>query len=541
MADQPILSITDLRISLPASGERNFAVDGVTLSVKAGEILCVVGESGSGKSVTAFAAMGLLPRTLKVKSGQIRLQDIDLHTLTNQKLADIRGNQMSMVFQEPMTALNPSFTIGDQIGEIYARHRPEMSRIQIAEAVESALEMVKLPSPKSLVGAYPQQLSGGQRQRVMIAMAMALTPKLLIADEPTTALDVTTQAHILRLMREMRDTHNTAMMFITHDFGVVADIADHVAVMEKGRLVETGTADQVLNTPAHPYTKKLIAAIPRMRTTDNRVKVATDEHPILRVTNLQKQFRTKQGLFGPVRHVDAVRDVNFDIFKGQSVAIVGESGSGKSTLMNCLLHLTEASSGSMLLDGDDFFAASGQTLRDYRRKIQVVFQDPYSSLNPRKTIAQSLLQGVRIFGMSEQAAVERARYLMSLVQLEEQALHRLPNQFSGGQRQRICIARALMLTPKVLIADEAVSALDVSIQAEVLQLLSNIRQEMGLTLLFVTHDLRVASQVSEQVMVMHRGEIVERGSVVEVFNNPKHAYTKALLDALPGQRWRPKI
>lgn len=537
--NDPVLKISDLSVALPQSGERRFAVQDVNLSVSAGEILCVVGESGSGKSVTAFASMGLLPRALQVTAGSIHLGSQDLLRLSERAHRNVRGAKMSMVFQEPMSALNPAYTIGNQIAEIFTRHRPEMRASERKAKVRDMLEMVHMPTPDQIVNAYPGQLSGGQRQRVMIAMAMALSPKLLIADEPTTALDVTTQAHILELIRQLRDQHGMAVIMITHDFGVVSDIADRVAVMEKGLVVEEGATAEILNNPSHQYTKRLIAAIPRMRTRRSKGKKAPEralsEQPILSVKNLQKTYITRQGIFGHRRVVKALKPATFDIGRGDAIAIVGESGSGKSTLVNCMMRLVDASGGNMMLNDADFLQAKGEALRAQRRDMQIVFQDPYSSLNPRKTIREALLQGSRNFAIPLEAAELHARSLLSMVKMDVAALDRLPNQFSGGQRQRICIARALMLKPKILIADEAVSALDVSVQAEVLQLLSSIRKQMRLTLLFVTHDLRVASQVCEKVMVMQQGDIVETGDIVDVFVRPQHPYTKTLLEALPGK------
>ena len=536
MAGDPVLSIRDLSISLPLSGERGHAVRDLNLDVHAREILCVVGESGSGKSVTAFASIGLLAGALKPTTGSIRLGGDDILSMSDRALQNIRGDRVGMVFQEPMNALNPSFPVGYQIEEIFSRHRRKMSKRARREKVILLLEEVQLPDPVMLANAYPRQLSGGQRQRIVIAMAMALSPKLLIADEPTTALDVTTQARILDLILNLRQSHDAGIMFITHDFGVVSEIADRVAVMEKGRLVEEGKADDILGSPKHPYTQKLIAAIPRMRRDSGARRHDRTAEPLLSARGIRKTFRTRHGPFGITRKVDAVRDFNLDLAAGESLAIVGESGSGKSTVVNCLLRLCDADSGSMMLDGGDFFSAAGSDLRNARRNIQIVFQDPYGSLNPRRKIRDILLQGPRNFKTPDAESLERARKLLDTVQLDDNTLNRYPNQFSGGQRQRICIARALMLEPKILIADEAVSALDVSIQAEVLKLLNDIRRRMNLTLLFITHDLRVASQVCERVVVMKQGEVVEEGAIVEIFRNPAHAYTRTLLNATPGKK-----
>ena len=535
MSAEPILSIKDLSIALPASGERALAVENLNLEVFPGEILCVVGESGSGKSVTAFASIGLLAKVLEPTNGYIRLGGDDILSMSERELQNVRGKQVGMVFQEPMTALNPSFTVGNQIEEMFWRHQPEMSSSARRDKVLSILEEVQLPDPPALINAYPRQLSGGQCQRIVIAMAMALSPTLLIADEPTTALDVTTQARILDLIKDLRKNHGAGIMFITHDFGVVAEVADRVIVMEKGRLVEQGTVAKVIGNPQHPYTQKLVAAIPRMRSTIMDHGALGGETPLLSARNIRKTFSTKQGMFRRIRRVDAVKGFNLDLRLGESLAIVGESGSGKSTVANCMLRLQEADAGTMHINGQDFFALSGEELRSARRDIQVVFQDPYGSLNPRKSIRNTLLQGPRNFGISDEISLKLAKELLDIVQLDGNALSRFPNQFSGGQRQRICIARALMLEPKILIADEAVSALDVSIQAEVLRLLADIRRRLNLTILFITHDLRVASQVCDRVIVIRYGEVIEDGSIVDVFKTPQHAYTCMLLDATLGK------
>ena len=535
MSAEPILSIKDLSIALPASGERALAVESLNLEVFPGEILCVVGESGSGKSVTAFASIGLLAKVLEPTNGYIRLGGDDILSMSERELQNVRGKQVGMVFQEPMTALNPSFTVGNQIEEMFWRHQPEMSSRARRNKVLSILEEVQLPDPPALINAYPRQLSGGQRQRIVIAMAMALSPKLLIADEPTTALDVTTQARILDLIKDLRKNHEAGILFITHDFGVVAEVADRVIVMEKGRLVEQGTVAKVIGNPQHPYTQELVAAIPRMRSTIEDHGAPDGETPLLSARNIRKTFSTKRGMFRKIRRVDAVKGFDLDLHSGESLAIVGESGSGKSTVANCMLRLQEADAGTMRINGRDFFALSREDLRNARRDIQIVFQDPYGSLNPRKSIRDTLLQGPRNFGISDEISLKLAKEILDIVQLDKNTLNRFPNQFSGGQRQRICIARALMLEPKILIADEAVSALDVSIQAEVLRLLADIRRRLNLTILFITHDLRVASQVCDRVIVMRYGEVIEEGSIVDVFKTPQHAYTRMLLDATLGK------
>lgn len=535
----PVLSVKDVSVALPASGERAYAVRNISLDVYPGETLCIVGESGSGKSVTAYAVMRLLPKMMRLESGAIFFHGRNLLNLSMADVRALRGNDLSMIFQEPMTALNPSFTIGNQLREMYSRRQKLGGRKGLtrrAGSILQLLEMVRLPDPARLLGAYPHQLSGGQRQRVMIAMAMALQPALLIADEPTTSLDVTTQARILDIFRDLRENNDTAIIFVTHDFGVVAEIAERIVVMEKGAIVETGTARRVLNTPSHAYTQKLIAAIPRMKT--EKKALAAGAGTVLKAAGIGKTFYTRRGLTRRARAVAAVKDVSFHLKKSEALAIVGESGSGKTTLARCLMRLIEADAGTLEINGVDFMALRGDSLVRHRRAIQIVFQDPYSSLNPRKTIRDTLLQGPVNFGVPGPQALARARQLLRTVRLDENALNRYPNQFSGGQRQRICIARALMLSPDILVADEAVSALDVSVQSEVLKLLDDIRNRMGLTLLFVTHDLRVASRVCDRVLVMKDGGVVEHGPVSEVFNAPQHPYTQTLLAAIPGRHWR---
>ena len=394
---------------------------------------------------------------------------------------------------------------------------------------------VRLPEPEALVDAYPHQLSGGQRQRIMIAMALVLQPALLIADEPTTALDVTTQAQILRLIRELQRERDTGVLFITHDFGVVAEIADRVAVMQTGRIVEAGEARQVLSAPEHPYTRMLISAVPSM--TPRPRRPAGDAPVALATRGLCKTYRSG-GMLGAGRVVEAAKNVELAIRRGETLGIVGESGSGKSTVARCIVRLIAPTAGQILVEGDDIAQAPGRRLRRHRRRVQIVFQDPYRSLNPRRRVGQSIVEGPVNFGLGRREAWQRASELMALVGLDPKALDRYPHQFSGGQRQRICIARALAMQPEVLVADEAVSALDVSVQAQVLDLLDQVRRRFDLAMLFITHDLRVAAQVCDQVAVMFQGEVVEQGSAAEVFGNPRHAYTRALLDAAPGRDWQ---
>jgi peptide/nickel transport system ATP-binding protein len=529
---QPVLAIDNLTVSLPSGSDRQNAVTNLSLTVNPGEIVCVVGESGSGKSVTAQAVMGLLPkRQLTVTGGCILLQDEDTVTATPDRLRALRGTKMSMIFQEPMTALNPVMKVGDQIAEVLDIHTSLSSSQQLEKVVEM-MEAVRLPDVRQLVNSYPHQLSGGQRQRVMIAQALILDPSLLIADEPTTALDVTTQAQILKLIREMQERKGTGVLFITHDFGVVADIADRVAVMQHGRLVETGSAKEVLTNPQEPYTKMLMASVPTMTPPK---RIAKTGELALSTKALMKTFGATSFFRPNARVVKAANDVNITVRRGETLGIVGESGSGKSTVARCIARLIDPTSGEIKIGDLDVATMPERLLRPHRKEIQIVFQDPYRSLNPRRTVGASIIEGPVNYGLGHADAMQRARGLMTLVGLSPDALDRYPHQFSGGQRQRIAIARALAMEPKVLIADEAVSALDVSVQAQVLKLLDDVRIKFDLAVLFITHDLRVAAQICDRIAVMQKGIVVEQGSTAEIFANPQHPYTKALFDAAPGK------
>ena len=532
-----LLTISNLDIALPEGSERTLAVENLSVDLAPGETLCIVGESGSGKSLTARALMGLLPAPhVKVSQGAIDFCGEDLTQVSERRLREIRGSEISMVFQEPMTALNPVMTIGSQIDEIFRFHA-NMSAQQRRQRAVELLDSVQLPDPKQIVSAYPHELSGGQRQRAMIAMALALEPKILIADEPTTALDVTTQAQILKLISDMQAVHKTGVLFITHDFGVVADIADRVAVMQYGRVVETGTVDKVLNHPEHPYTQALIASVPSLtpraaRTRSDDIAIETQE--------LHKTFGGGRSFFGlgpPNRVVHAVKDVTVELRRGETLGIVGESGSGKSTLARCMIRLLDSDSGKIMIDGTNLRTLERAQMRPWRSKIQMVFQDPFASLNPRIKVGQIIAQGPMIQGASREEAEARTRELLGIVGLDERAFNRYPHEFSGGQRQRIGIARALALNPEILVADEPVSALDVSIQAQILKLLDEIRERMNLSMLFITHDLRVAAQVCDRLAVMRYGEIVETGATSDIFDEPQHSYTRDLLAAVPGQNW----
>ena len=536
MSEGPILRIEAMTVDLPPWAERPHAVEEIDLSLNPNEILCVVGESGSGKSVMARSILGLFPSPhVRPSAGRIHYRGEDLLHVEPQRLRAIRGREISMIFQEPMTALNPVLSVGRQIDEVIAVHEQAAADARRRRAVEM-LAAVHLPHPDQIYDAFPHQISGGQRQRAMIAMALVLQPAILIADEPTTALDVTTQAQILALIREIQRARHMAVLFITHDFGVVADIADRVAVMQSGRIVEQGPAAELLARAGHPYTRSLLAAVPGLTPPPAQPRAAT-EKIALEVSGLDKVFRTGGGLFGSgERVVHAVKSVSIAVKAGETVGIVGESGSGKSTVARCITRLVEPDAGRVVVGGVEFIGLSRRELRRNRKRIQMIFQDPYGSLNPRRTVGQLISEGPMVHGLDRDSALERARSLLELVGLDRRAIERFPHEFSGGQRQRIGIARALAMEPDVLVADEPVSALDVSVQAQVLKLLAEIRDRLGLTMVFITHDLRVAAQVCDSIAVMRFGEVVEFGPTARVFASPSHAYTRELMAAIPGRR-----
>jgi len=530
----PALEIDRLGVALPAGGDRALAVRDVSFSVHPGEIVCLVGESGSGKSVTAQTVMGLLPRALEPAGGAVRLEGEEILAASQARLRELRGTRMSMIFQEPMTALNPVMTCGDQVDEMLATHTGENAAARRANTL-AMLGRVGMTEPARIYAAYPHQLSGGQRQRIMIAMALILEPVLLIADEPTTALDVTTQAQILNLIKGLQRERGMGVLFITHDFGVVSEIADRVAVLRVGELVELGETREVLMRPRHEYTRTLIASVPSMVP---RVSLRDAGAPVvLRTENLTKIY-ADGGLFQKKHRVHAAQAVNLEIRRGEVLGIVGESGSGKSTVARCIARLIEPTEGRIWLGADELAGLSRRKLRRHRRRVQIVFQDPYRSLNPRRKVGESIIEGPMNFGLPRADAIDRAVALLEFVHVDRNALERYPQEFSGGQRQRICIARALAMEPELLIADEAVSALDVSVQARVLRLLDDIRKRLGLTMLFITHDLRVAAQVCDTIAVMNRGRVVEHGEVARIFSDPRDPYTRALIEAAPGRHWK---
>nr|WP_286938507.1 dipeptide ABC transporter ATP-binding protein [Achromobacter sp. UBA4530] len=541
------------------------AVDNLDFDVRPGRTLAIVGESGSGKSVTSMAIMRLTDYNGgRISTGQILFRDgddreVDLTQASDEQMRAIRGNDIAMIFQEPMTSLNPVFTIGDQIVEAIMLHQ-QLSRSAARQSARKLLEKVRLPDAEQLLDRYPHQLSGGMRQRVMIAMALSCQPRLLIADEPTTALDVTIQAQILNTIRELQRDLGTAVIFITHDMGVVAEMADDVVVMLRGKKVEQGTVQDIFNAPKHPYTRALLAAVPRLGSLTGRdlplrtpqtvlegdtlrevgetreQDTASYDEPVLRVDKLTTRFDVGHNLFGRVTHrVHAVEQVSFDVYPGETLALVGESGSGKSTIGKTLQQLVAPTSGAVRYNGQDIFSMDTAGRQRLRQEIQYIFQDPYASLDPRKTVAFSIAEPIRTHGLlaGEDAIARRVGELLEQVGLKPEHATRYPHEFSGGQRQRVCIARALASNPKLIIADESVSALDVSIQAQILNLLMDLQKDRGLSYLFITHDMAVVEKVSHRVAVLYLGQIVELGTRRQIFESPQHAYTRKLLAAVP--------
>ncbi|MEO9779673.1 MAG: ABC transporter ATP-binding protein [Sedimentitalea sp.] len=529
-----VLKIRKLEVGLTGRPNAPLVLNEIDLDIRAGETHCLVGESGSGKSVTSLAAMGLLPKdALEIRGGLIDLQGFEITNATASQMRELRARRIAMIFQEPMTALNPVLRVGEQIEEVLNMHT-DLSQTEAKKRTIDMMEQVHLPDVERIYSAFPHQLSGGQRQRIMIAMALILDPDLLIADEPTTALDVTTQLQILKLIAEMQERQGTAVLFITHDMGVVAEIADTVSVMQKGRIVERAPIRDLLTNPQEDYTKKLLSAVPNL--TPRMARAASAKENVVTVEGLNMTYGGG-GLFRKSDEVKAARDVSFTIAPGQTLGIVGESGSGKSTVARCIMRLIDPTAGKVTLAGSEIAKLTRRQLQPHRKHLQIVFQDPYRSLNPRWTVARSLCEGPINFGTSRDEAMEKAAELMELVDLPRDALDRYPHQFSGGQRQRIAIARAVAMKPDLLVADEAVSALDVSVQAQVLELLDDIQEKFGVAMLFITHDLRVAAQICDEVLVMQKGLVVEHGPAGQVLSDPHHEYTRNLIEAAPGRRW----
>ena len=527
-----LLEISGLRIALNGDDDKQ-VVKGLDLKIEPGQTMCLVGESGSGKSLSALATMGLLPSVLSPIAGSITLKGESLLDASPARMRALRATSMSMIFQEPMTALNPVARVGQQIEEVLEFHS-DLSKPARRRRVMEMMEAVHLPDVAKMYSSFPHQLSGGQRQRIMIAMALIMGPQLLIADEPTTALDVTTQAQILSLIRELREDQRAAVLFITHDMGVVSEIADDVTVLKLGEVMETQSVDNLLRHPKTDYTRDLLRSVP-----SQIPRMARDEQSdqiVLATGDLCKTYGGT-GLFTKSREVKAAQDVSISLMKGRTLGIVGESGSGKSTVARCIMRLIDPTSGNIMVGGKDIARLSQKELKPQRKNIQIVFQDPMRSLNPRIEVGQSIIEGPLNYGVPRADAIKRARELLELVGLPASAVDRFPHQFSGGQRQRIAIARALAMDPDVLVADEAVSALDVSVQAQVLDLLAELQERLGLGILFITHDLGVAAQICDEVMVMQYGRMVEYGPAAQVLGSPQQNYTKALITAAPGRHW----
>ncbi|MFP7674647.1 ABC transporter ATP-binding protein [Marivita sp. S0852] len=529
-----ILKIRNLKVGLTDRAEAAPVLNEIDLDIRAGETHCLVGESGSGKSVTSLAVMDLLPKgALEVQGGLIDLEGFDITKATAAQMRDLRARRIAMIFQEPMTALNPVLRVGEQIEEVLNMHT-DLRNAEAKARTLDIMDQVHLPDVKRIYSAFPHQLSGGQRQRIMIAMALVLDPDLLIADEPTTALDVTTQLQILKLIAEMQERHGTAVLFITHDMGVVAEIADTVSVMQHGRIVERAPIRDLLTDPQEDYTQKLLRAVPNLA--PRAARAGTSAKDVIAVDRLDMTYGGG-GFFRKSEGVKAAQDVSFTIAPGRTLGIVGESGSGKSTVARCIMRLIDPTAGQVTVAGTEIAQLSRRQLQPHRKHFQIVFQDPYRSLNPRWTVARSLCEGPINFGTPREEAMAQAAELMELVDLPRDALDRYPHQFSGGQRQRIAIARAVAMRPDLLVADEAVSALDVSVQAQVLDLLDDIQARFGVAMLFITHDLRVAAQICDEVLVMQKGHVVEHGPAGEVLAQPRHDYTRNLIEAAPGRHW----
>ena len=541
MDSDKLLEVKNLRVQFTSDDGVVKAVDGISFDIRKGETLAVVGESGSGKSVTSLAAMRLIPDPPgRITGGEILFRTkagntIDLAKASNSQMRKIRGNDIAMIFQEPMTSLNPVYTVGDQIAEAIMLHQGK-SRSQAMKLATDMLELVELPDPKKRVHYYPHQMSGGQRQRVMIAMALSCNPALLIADEPTTALDVIIQAQILDLIKRLQEETGASVLFITHDLGVVAEIAERAVVMQKGKIVEAGQVKDIFNDAQHPYTQRLLDAVPRIDISKPAPEVVKKPEVLLDVNKLRKWFPITGGVFQrTVGHVKAVNDIDFELQRGEVLGLVGESGSGKTTAGRSILRLIEPTSGEVVFDGTDITKLNTAQMRAYRRRMQIIFQDPYASLNPRMTIGNILAEPLIIHKLfnSRKERDRRVAELLDLVQLEPNWVNRYPHEFSGGQRQRVGIARALAVEPEFIVADECVSALDVSIQRDVLDLIKDLRERLGLTMLFISHDLAVVEDISDRVAVMYKGELVEVNDAHAIYRNPKDDYTKALLSAVP--------
>lgn len=557
---KPIIAFEDVTISFLKEKEYHPIVHNSSFDLYENEILGIVGESGSGKSVTSLSIMGLLPKNIsKISNGKIIFKDRDITELSEKEYRTIRGKRISMIFQEPMSSLNPSMRCGQQVAEILEEHTSKTAST-IKKEVLTLFEKVKLPNPEELYSKYPHEISGGQKQRVMIAMAIACKPEVLIADEPTTALDVTIQKEIIRLLKELQAANQMSIIFISHDLALVSEIADRVMVMYKGEIVEQGTSHEIFMNPQHTYTKALIASRPRL---DERLKklpsiadflkgdfkgeivTAADrekkheklyaQQPILEVKNVEKSYYNSVGFLGKTKEFKAVNNVSFSIYEGETLGLVGESGCGKSTLGNAILQLDKATAGHIFYKGKDITRLSAKEELNLRKELQIIFQDPYASLNPRITIGKAIMEPMKVHKLYKNDTERKQKVLEILerVGLGEEYFNRYPHEFSGGQRQRIGIARTIALQPKLIVCDESVSALDISVQAQVLNLLNELKENFGFTYIFISHDLAVVKYMSDQVAVMNKGQIVELADADDIYKNPEQAYTKTLIDAIP--------
>ncbi len=555
-----ILDVNQLSIAVISEGKDKEIVNKISYHLYPNEILGIVGESGSGKSMSSLAIMGLLPkRVSKITNGSILFEGQDLSKSNSRQFQNIRGNAIAMIFQEPMSSLNPSMTCGMQVLELLLKHT-SLSKSEAKVETLSLFEKVKLPSPDRVFGAYPHEISGGQKQRVMIAMAIACKPKILIADEPTTALDVTVQKDIILLLKQLQKEEQMSIIFISHDLALVSEIADRILVMYKGSIVEQGEVRQIFNSPKQTYTKALISSRPSMdtrlkqlptiddfinRTSKDAIETSQErvmrheklyaEAPLLEVINLEKEYLSKSGWLSKPESFKAVNGVSFKLYKGETLGLVGESGCGKSTLSNAILQLDKATSGNILYKGEDINKLTKSAVRKLRKDIQIIFQDPYASLNPRLTVGKAIMEPMEVHGIGKNNSERKVRVLdlLSKVGLDETCFNRYPHEFSGGQRQRIGIARAIALEPQIIICDESVSALDISVQAQVLNLLNTLKENFGFTYIFISHDLAVVKYMSDQLIVMNKGKIEEMDDADSIYKNPKKAYTKKLIHAIP--------
>ena len=559
MSKETLLQIQDLRISFLQNGYKSEVIHGINLELHCNEILAIVGESGSGKSVSSLAILGLLSKKNSVITGNIRFLDKNLLSYTDKEYSNIRGNEISMIFQEPMSSLNPSMRCGYQVIEILRAHT-KLSKKDAKQEAIALFEKVKLPSPETIYDKYPHEISGGQKQRVMIAMAIACKPKILIADEPTTALDVTVQQEIILLLKELQKETQMSIIFISHDLSLVSEIADRVLVMYKGDIVENAFAKALFQSPQHEYTKALLSARPSLNERLTKLPTIKDyldkkplaptetkeqrskhlkklyaQEPLLEIKNVEKTYISKSGILSKEKHFKAVDDVSFSIYEGETLGLVGESGCGKSTLGNAILQLNKATSGTILYKGKDITTLDSRALRSLRKEIQIIFQDPFASLNPRLTVGQAILEPMQVHKLykNNEERKNRVFQLLERVGLSREHYNRYPHEFSGGQRQRIGIARTIAVNPKLIVCDESVSALDISVQAQVLNLLNELKKDFGFTYIFISHDLAVVKYMSDQLVVMNKGKIEELGEADTIYEHPKKEYTQKLIGAIP--------